>query len=304
MSNAKQLHREAMDSLRKADESLVQRDMELYKQYLHNALELEANAAALLKDKLSAEPTRSILYRSAASIAVSCGEYRRAEKLVIQALRGHPPVEIKNELLELFDKEIIGYINDSAVMALSKRIFDIVFSVLVILILLPVFVLIIILIKIESRGPALFHQIRVGRNNTLFRSYKFRSMRINDQNNPSNGRITKVGALMRKYGLDELPQFFNVLRGEMSVVGPRPIMARHHSSVYSSATNYFNARHYALPGITGLSESFNLKKTPRSYTQYSEKWSLLLDVKIILIAFSHAVRGQKNAYSVSDENTD
>jgi lipopolysaccharide/colanic/teichoic acid biosynthesis glycosyltransferase len=304
MSSSKQLHHEAMNSLRKADEALAQRDMELYNSNLRDALELETNAATLLKDKFNAEPTRSVLYRSAASIAVSCGEYKRAEKLVVQALRGSPPQEIKNELLELFDEEIVEHTHNPVAREVFKRVFDVVFSILVLTLLLPLFILIPLFIKFDSRGPVFYWQIRIGRNNRPFRCFKFRTMRLGgaDENyNKGDNRVTRLGGFMRRHALDELPQFINVLKGEMSIVGPKPVVAEHHRE-FAYIKGAFNSRSSAMPGITGLAESINLKNEPRPYIQYSEKWSPLVDIKIIIIAFLQAIRGQKNAYSISDDD--
>nr|GFC83897.1 hypothetical protein [Tanacetum cinerariifolium] len=121
MSSAKELHRIAMESLQKADEALLKRDIDLYKESINKALESEAGAAMLLKDKVSAEPTRSVLFRSSASIAISCGKYEYAEWLIIQALRGNPPSEIKNELISLSD----GIFFKSEAASIGKRVFDI-----------------------------------------------------------------------------------------------------------------------------------------------------------------------------------
>ncbi len=108
-----------------------------------------------------------------------------------------------------------------------NRIFDIIFSILVIVILAPVFLIVAILVKLSSRGPIIFKQKRVGKNARLFNLYKFRTMYLNSEKEglltPGNDkRITPIGKLLRLYKLDELPQFFNVLKGDMSIVGPRP----------------------------------------------------------------------------------
>lgn len=108
-----------------------------------------------------------------------------------------------------------------------NRIFDIIFSILVIVILAPVFFIVAILVKLSSRGPIIFKQKRVGKNARIFNLYKFRTMYVNSEKEglltPVNDkRVTPIGKLLRLYKIDELPQFFNVLKGDMSIVGPRP----------------------------------------------------------------------------------
>jgi putative colanic acid biosynthesis UDP-glucose lipid carrier transferase len=288
MSNAKQLHRAAMSSLQQADEAVIQRDISLYKQKLSQALALETDAAMLLKDKITSEPTRSILFRSAASIAISCGEYKQAEKLVVEALRGEPPREIKYELLELFNDALVEPVVISAQKIFFKRAFDIIFSTLVLATLWPIFVLISILIKMDSKGPVLYKQIRIGQNNRAFYCLKFRTMKdpdesIDNQNETKDERVTRMGKWLRQTDLDELPQFFNVLKGDMAVVGPRPLPTPvEHSNSYASDS--YKVRHSATPGITGLALALNLEGEPNSYMQYTQHWSILLDLKIIFLA--------------------
>jgi putative colanic acid biosynthesis UDP-glucose lipid carrier transferase len=142
---------------------------------------------------------------------------------------------------------------------MAKRMFDIVFSLLVILIIFPiVFPIVFIAIKLEGRGPIFFIQKRNGLNNSIFDCIKFRTMVANQHADTqaavtNDDRITKVGKFLRNSSIDELPQFINVLKGEMSVVGPRPHMISDNEKFDKIANNYQN-RHLVKPGITGLAQ--------------------------------------------------
>src|SRR5690606_4726685 len=141
-----------------------------------------------------------------------------------------------------------------------KRLFDIVFSLgVVVFILSWLYPLVGLLIKLESKGPVLFQQKRTGLDNNSFWCYKFRTMRPNTdsdkkQAEAGDARITRMGAFLRKTSLDELPQFFNVLKGEMSIVGPRPHMLEH-TRIYGKLIAPFMVRHWVKPGITGLAQT-------------------------------------------------
>lgn len=194
---------------------------------------------------------------------------------------------------------------------LRKRAFDMVFASLVVLLLLSWFVpLIALLIKLESRGPVFFRQLRTGKNGSPFYCFKFRSMYVNtdaDSRQASRGdsRITKVGAFMRKTSIDELPQFLNVLRGEMSVVGPRPHMLRH-TEDYSKTIHNFMDRHRVMPGITGLAQVTGYRGEiievdamvgrVNADIHYVRNWSFWLDVKIVVRTVVQALRGSENAF--------
>jgi putative colanic acid biosynthesis UDP-glucose lipid carrier transferase len=194
---------------------------------------------------------------------------------------------------------------------LLKRVFDIVFSLLVIVFvltwLIPLFA---ILIKLESKGPVFFKQLRSGKDNLPFYCWKFRSMRVNadsdqKQARKNDSRITGIGAFMRKTSIDELPQFFNVLKGEMSVVGPRPHMLKH-TDQYSALIDQFMVRHFVLPGITGwaqvrglrgeTTEDGSMEARVKADIWYLENWSILLDLKIAFLTVWQVVDGHKNAY--------
>ncbi|TFZ64017.1 exopolysaccharide biosynthesis polyprenyl glycosylphosphotransferase [Hymenobacter sp. UV11] len=194
---------------------------------------------------------------------------------------------------------------------IRKRVFDFLFASLVIIFLLSWLVLIIaLLIKLESKGPVFFKQLRTGKNGLPFYCLKFRSMRISadadlKQASKGDSRITKVGAFLRKSSMDELPQFFNVLKGEMSVVGPRPHMLSH-TEYYSKAIDNFMERHIIMPGITGLAqvsgyrgetkEVESMAKRVDADIKYVYNWSFLLDVKIVLLTVSQTFKSDENAF--------
>jgi Undecaprenyl-phosphate glucose phosphotransferase len=192
-----------------------------------------------------------------------------------------------------------------------KRIFDLIFSCLVSVFILSWLVpLLAIIIKLESPGPVFFMQLRSGRNNRPFWCYKFRSMAVNsdsDHKQASKGdaRITKTGAFLRKTSIDELPQFFNVMLGNMSVVGPRPHMLKH-TDQYKQVVNEYMIRHFIKPGITGWAQVNGYRGETQNELQmikrvehdiwYVSNWSVLLDVKTIVLTVLNALRGEKNAY--------
>jgi len=194
---------------------------------------------------------------------------------------------------------------------ITKKIFDLCFSFLVIVLLFPwLFPILMLIIKIESPGPVFFKQERSGRDNKPFSCLKFRSMRVNEvshkkQAEKGDKRVTRFGAFMRKTSIDELPQFFNVLFGNMSVVGPRPHML-YHTQAYKELINNYLVRHYAKPGITGWAqvngyrgetkELIDMENRVEFDIWYIENWSLLLDIKIIIKTVLNVFRGEKNAY--------
>ncbi len=193
----------------------------------------------------------------------------------------------------------------------AKRGFDIAFSSLVILLIFPwLFPLVAFCIKLDSPGPVIFRQQRSGRRNQAFTCYKFRTMREESEEAwrkrvYGEQRVTRVGAFLRKTSIDELPQFINVLLGQMSVVGPRPHMLQH-TEEYSRLIEKYLVRHFVSPGITGyaqvhglrgeISDPYLMKKRLEYDTWYMENWSLPLDVKIILMTISNLLRGEENAY--------
>jgi Undecaprenyl-phosphate glucose phosphotransferase len=194
---------------------------------------------------------------------------------------------------------------------LVKRMFDILFSSAVIIFLLSWLTPIIaIFIKLESKGPVFFKQSRNGFNYEEFDCFKFRSMTPNKdahlhQATREDQRITKVGKFLRKSSLDELPQFYNVLFGDMSIVGPRPHMVSH-TNMYAKRIDKFMVRHFVKPGITGLAQISGFRGEVETDEDiigrvkydifYIENWSLLLDLKIIFQTFLNAIKGDDKAY--------
>ncbi|NND62125.1 MAG: exopolysaccharide biosynthesis polyprenyl glycosylphosphotransferase [Flavobacteriaceae bacterium] len=192
-----------------------------------------------------------------------------------------------------------------------KRSFDVVLSLLVIIgILSWLTPLLAVIIKLESRGPVFFKQKRNGLDYEEFFCYKFRSMRPNPmahlhQVKKGDERITKVGRIIRKTSIDELPQFINVLKGEMSVVGPRPHMVSH-THMYAERIDKFMVRHFIKPGITGLAQVSGYRGEVESENDiinrvkydifYLENWSLFMDIKIVFQTIYNALRGEEKAY--------
>jgi len=200
---------------------------------------------------------------------------------------------------------------DESLHKIIKRIFDIVFSTIIIVGLLSWLIPILaIIIRMDSKGPLFFIQKRNGLNNQEFNCFKFRSMKLNEmadieQVSKDDPRITKVGKFIRKTSIDELPQFFNVLLGNMSVVGPRPHMVSH-TNMYAERIDKFMVRHFIKPGITGLAQTKGFRgevETDKDIINrvrydifYIEKWSLLLDLKIIFITIYNTLKGDEKAY--------
>jgi putative colanic acid biosynthesis UDP-glucose lipid carrier transferase len=191
-----------------------------------------------------------------------------------------------------------------------KRIFDIFFSAFVIIGLLswlaPLFA---ILIKLESRGPVFFKQGRPGIDENEFHCYKFRSMRMNKSTeteaSKNDPRVTKIGRFMRKTSMDEMPQFINVLLGEMSIVGPRPHLWSQNKA-YGNKIKKYMVRHSVKPGITGLAQVSGFRgeiEKERDMINrikldvfYIENWSLILDLKIISQTVVNIFKGESKAY--------
>ena len=179
-----------------------------------------------------------------------------------------------------------------------KRSFDIIFSSLIIVFIISwLFPVLCILIKLSSKGPVFFHQRRTGINNKTFTCMKFRSMRMNANSDDKqatigDSRVTSIGRFLRKSNLDEFPQFFNVLLGQMSVVGPRPHMLKH-TEQYSELIEYYRVRHYVKPGITGWAqvngyrgetdELWKMEKRVEYDMYYLENWTFVWDLRIILM---------------------
>lgn len=199
---------------------------------------------------------------------------------------------------------------DDPITSITKRTFDIVFSVLVIVLIFSwLFPIIALIIKMDSKGPVFFKQGRPGLFEDEFVCYKFRSMTAdvqqNDQTSKGDMRITKVGKFIRKTSIDELPQFFNVLLGDMSVVGPRPNFWTHYKQ-YNQKIQKYSFRHYVKPGITGLAQvsgsrgeievDEDMEKRINFDVFYIKNWSLILDIKIIFLTVYNIFKGEEKAY--------
>ncbi len=182
-------------------------------------------------------------------------------------------------------------IDSSFIYRFIKRLIDITFSMLGIIILSPVLIVVSILIKLESRGPIIFKQLRAGKNSKPFYIYKFRSMKIDTPNIATNDftnasdYITKIGKFIRKTSLDEMPQLFNILKGDMSIVGPRPVILEESELIELRQAHNIDK---ILPGITGWAQINgrdnigNKEKVKYDYEYLSRK-SVLMDVYIILM---------------------
>jgi putative colanic acid biosysnthesis UDP-glucose lipid carrier transferase len=193
---------------------------------------------------------------------------------------------------------------------IMKRLSDIFISLFVILLIFPwLLPILILLVKISSRGPVFFKQKRSGEDNRPFLCLKFRTMRVNEkadtlQATKEDPRITKIGKFLRKSNLDELPQFFNVLFGDMSVIGPRPHMLQH-TVEYSSQIKNYLVRHFVRPGITGWAQVNGFRGETKELEQmekrieydiwYIENWSYYLDIKIFFKTIFNMAKGEENA---------
>ncbi|MDB5124084.1 MAG: undecaprenyl-phosphate glucose phosphotransferase [Mucilaginibacter sp.] len=227
--------------------------------------------------------------------------------------------------LDEYDERLayIEYFGDIPVIALrheplqkwfnrfAKRLFDVVFSLFVIIFIFSwLFPILAILIKMGSKGPVLFVQQRSGLNNRPFSCYKFRSMYVNTEAHKTQAsrgdeRITGIGAWLRRTSLDELPQFFNVLTGSMSVVGPRPHMITH-TRHYSELIDKYMIRHFLKPGITGWAQVNGFRGETRNAEAmlnrveadvwYLENWSFLLDLKIVFLTALILFKRDENAF--------
>jgi len=217
----------------------------------------------------------------------------------------------------------VDFLNDIPVLSLrkepledtgnriKKRSLDVIVSTLVIIFILSWLVpLIALLIKLDSRGPVFFIQLRSGKNNQPFRCLKFRSLQVNDQADSiqvsrNDNRITRLGRIMRKTNIDELPQVFNIFLGDMSLVGPRPHMLKH-TEQFSELYKEYMIRHFVKPGLTGwaqvngfrgeIKDNEFLRKRVEYDTWYMENWSLFLDLKIIMLTILVTIKGDKNAF--------
>ena len=213
--------------------------------------------------------------------------------------KDQPIIHLRKEPLEYLINKI------------QKRTFDLLFSTSIIVLIYPwLFPIVILLQKLTSKGPVFFIQKRSGQDNVEFGCIKFRTMFINKEANlkgtlKDDPRITPFGKILRKTRIDELPQFINVFKGEMSVVGPRPHMLKH-TEEYSKLVDEFLVRQFVKPGITGWAQTTGyinenkklqeMKDKVKKDVWYIENWSFILDLKIITLTILNIVRKDKNAY--------
>jgi putative colanic acid biosynthesis UDP-glucose lipid carrier transferase len=191
--------------------------------------------------------------------------------------------------------------------SVAKRMFDLVAALALLVLLAPLMIGIAIAIRLTSPGPALFRQKRTGRNGRVFQILKFRSMRVMEDGplqaaRRDDARVTPVGSLLRRTSLDELPQLLNVVRGEMSLVGPRP-HALAHDELFASIAPDYDERFGARPGLTGLAQISGYRGEVRTTEcllarleadlRYIRGWSLWLDLKILAITAAIVWRDQK-----------
>ncbi len=245
-------------------------------------------------------------------------------ELITQAENACIRFKVVPDLSHFFNKPVVvDFIRDLPVLSLrseplddvgnklKKRILDIVVSGLVIIFILSWLIPIVaLLILLESRGSIFFSQKRTGKNNLPFNCLKFRSMKPNKdselkQATKNDMRITRVGRFLRKTSLDEFPQFINVFKGEMSLVGPRPHMLKH-TDDYSQIVDQYMIRHFLKPGITGwaqingfrgeITEPKQIKLRVQNDLWYLENWSIWLDIKILFLTVYTIIKGDKQAY--------
>ncbi|WP_306567211.1 exopolysaccharide biosynthesis polyprenyl glycosylphosphotransferase [Flavobacterium lindanitolerans] len=234
---------------------------------------------------------------------------------ILKFLPDNKEILARNLIFDYYDYiPIISLRNiplDEIANKIIKRAFDILFSLVIIVGILSWLIPILaIFIRLESKGSVFFKQKRNGLNYKEFYCYKFRSMRLNEiadlyQVSKNDPRITRVGKFIRKTSIDELPQFFNVLLGDMSVVGPRPHMVSH-TEMYARRIDKFMVRHFIKPGITGLAQTKGFRGEVENDKDiiyrvkfdifYLENWSLLLDIKIIFLTVINAIKGEEKAY--------
>ncbi len=222
----------------------------------------------------------------------------------IEMFGKYPMVTVRSEPLEQFHWQAL------------KRTFDIIFSLIVCVCIFSwLFPLIALIIKLDSKGPVFFIQDRWGRDSKRIRCWKFRSMRTDSKDIGENGkyqqaskedpRITKVGRFLRKSNFDELPQFINVLIGNMSIVGPRPHPEPLNIESNERISNYL-IRHWVKPGITGWAQVNGYRGETRDFKLmrrrveldiwYIENWTFWLDIKIIFMTVYNMIKGEPNAY--------
>lgn len=226
--------------------------------------------------------------------------YQNIKKsMEMEIMESIPLLTLRHEPLQTFYNRIL------------KRAFDIVFSLGILCTVFPfLYVIVGLLVKWSSPGPVFFKQKRTGLYGRDFECYKFRTMRVNYEADTlqaakDDPRKTRIGNFLRRTNLDEFPQFINVLKGDMSVVGPRPHMLKH-TEQYSALIDKYMVRHLVKPGITGWAQVTGYRGETKTLEQmegrvkrdvwYIENWSFFLDLKIIVVTLLNMCRGERNAY--------
>ena len=192
---------------------------------------------------------------------------------------------------------------------LFKRFFDILFSFLGIIITMPINIIIAIIIKCTSKGPVIFKQERIGKNGKVFVMYKFRSMQVNSEHTGSgvysgkdDPRVTKIGKFIRKTSIDEFPQFFNILKGDMSFIGPRPVLT-YHPWTYDKYTKKQKKRFDVRPGITGWAQVNGRKQVAwddriKYDCYYVSHISFIFDLKIVFKTIVQVLKNENNVNTI------
>lgn len=219
-------------------------------------------------------------------------------KVVLNTINDVPIISLRHEPLDQMGNRI------------KKRLFDIAFTLFIFAILLWWLIPIIALMIIITSGfPIFFIQQRSGRDGRIFNCMKFRTMRVNKDADrihaqKNDARITPIGNFLRRSNLDEIPQFINVLKGDMSIVGPRPHMVKH-TEEYRKIIDGYMIRHHAKPGITGLAQISGLRgdldpekmaKRVEKDIQYMQSWTIWQDIKIVIKTIDLTIVGDENAY--------
>jgi exopolysaccharide biosynthesis polyprenyl glycosylphosphotransferase len=243
------------------------------------------------------------LPRLRAQLAALCVPVR----LVLEVGEGIPTRQRVFPLGDLLMLDLQSTRAESTLYVILKRAFDLVFSFSMLVIAGPLLALIALAVRLTSPGPIIFAQDRVGLNGKVFRMYKFRTMRVSSQDDSDtrwtikgDPRCTRLGRILRQTGLDELPQFFNVLKGDMSVVGPRPERPILVQRFMQSVGNY-NTRHYLKVGITGWAQvngwrgDTSIEKRVEYDLYYVRNWTLAFDLLIVVLTLFRGFT-DKNAY--------
>ena len=256
--------------------------------------------------------------------ALPAGDDRKALPIIVEADKRLIHFQIVPDFRRFIKKKVeLSFLEDLPVVSLRpeplqkvqnrvvKRLFDIFVSFVFLVTVFPLLYLVFgTIIKLTSKGPVFFKQKRTGENGRDFYCYKFRTMQVNKdadslQATKGDARVTRIGAFMRKTNIDEMPQFFNVFIGNMSLVGPRPHMLKH-TEQYSKLIGEYMLRHLVKPGITGWAQVTGFRGETQTLEQmegrvkrdvwYVENWSFLLDLKIMFMTVYNMIKGDSNAY--------